>query len=120
MEYKINYCQGNSLTNPFHGNHGKMTVRNSTEGVLVTHEEELYSSEHWSLGDKIVKDICNSLRNTYDPYLVAHCGEDDKREFKRFLDSEIERAESRLNELKFAKTILSRKKVIFKKVEFVG
>ena len=117
MEMKINYCHSNSINNPFHGNHGKMTVRNSMEGVLVTHEKELYSSQHWSLGDKIIKDICNSLRNTYDPYLVDHCSDEDKREFKGFLDSEIERAESRLNTLKFAKTIMSRKRVIFKKVE---
>jgi len=115
MEHKIEYCRSNAWHSPFNGDEGKMTVRNSMEGVLITHEKEFYESQHWSLGKKVVADICNSLRDTYDPHLSPHYSNEDKKKFNKFLDKEIERVEKRLNTLKFAKTILSRKKVIFKR-----
>ena len=113
IDYNTNKC----VTSPFYGSHGKMNVRNSMEGVLITHEKDFYSFEESEIGRKIIADICNSLRYTYSPSLRGYYGKEDKKAFTKFIDYEIERSEARLNRLKFAKIILSRKKVIFKKVE---
>ena len=113
IDYNTNKC----VSSPFYGSHGKMNVRNSMEGVLITHEIEFYSFEEYALGQKVIKDICNSLRHTYSPSLSGHYGPEDKKKFTKFIDSEIEESEARLDRLKFAKIILSRKKVIFKKKE---
>ena len=115
IDYNTNKC----VSSPYYGSHGKMNVRNSMEGVLITHEIDFYSFEEYALGRKVIADICNTLRHTYSPYLTSsyHFDKDAKKGFIKFIDSEIEESEARLNRLKFAKTILSRKKVIFNKKE---
>jgi len=100
----------------FYGNHGNMMVSNIKSGVFIRNEKEIYEHEEFELGAKVIKDICNCLRRNYSPSLNSYYNDEDKRKFTEFLDSEILESEKRLKELKFAKTILSRKKVIFEKV----
>ena len=111
---ELEYNNRNMLS-PFYGNYGKMTVSNSGSGVLIQHEKEFYDFEEKEIGRKVVKDICNSLRSEYEPSLTTWYTGNDKKVFNGLLDCKIEDAEKLLNDLKFAKVILSRKKVIFER-----
>jgi len=116
MRWEIKY-NTRQITNNFYGAHGDMMVRNSMNGVLIQHDKEVHDFQERSLGQKVVADICNCLRSGYDPHLPNIHFADDKKIFTKFLDSKIEETERKLKELKFAKTILSRKNIIFEKVE---
>jgi len=115
MKKEIEYTP-TGFINPYYGCYGKMTVRNSMQGVLIQHEKDFYDHEKITLGKKVVKDICNRMRREYSPSLDAHYSSEDKSKFTKYLENEILESERHLRELNFAKTILSRKKVIFEKV----
>ena len=113
VKYNNSFCGSN-----FYGDHGSMMVSNSINGVLILHEKDIYEHQELGLGRKVVRDICNCLRpHGYSVSLNSHYNNKEKADFNKLLDSEILESERRLKELKFAKTILSRKKVIFKKVK---
>lgn len=118
MKWEIKYGTQGFARN-FYGNYGNMSVRNSMNGVLIQHDKDFYDWQERALGRKVIKDICNCLRSEYEPSLSEHYNSDDKKVFSKFLDSKIVEAERKLNELKFAKTILSRKNIIFEKVEAI-
>ncbi len=113
MIKEIEYNEG-MIGAAFYGNHGKMTVRNSMNGVVVEHEKEMYSFQKTEIGEQVIRDICNSVRSTYDPMLHKYYNDDDRRVFTKYLESKIEAAEKNIEGLKFAKKILSRKNVIVK------
>jgi hypothetical protein len=116
MKWEIKY-NTRQITNPFYGAHGNMMVRNSMDGVLIQHDKEIHEFQERALGQKVIADICNCLRSGYEPYLPNIHFADDRKVFTKFLDSKIIEAERKLNELRFAKKILSRKNIIFEKLE---
>ena len=92
-----------------------MVISNIQEGALIQHDKDLYDHQKSSLGKKVISDICNRHRRQYDQYLSGYPTDEEKKDFSKLLSGMIEDAERLLSELKFAKLILSRKKIIFKK-----
>ena len=115
MEIEINYTRECGIFSKFYGSYGKMKVRNSGEGVLITHKCDLYDHQKRSLGMKIVSDICNQHRSGYEQLLSESYSDEEKKDFCNLLNDKIKEAQKSLDDLMFAQKILKRKKVIFKK-----